>query len=55
MPNSDIASPPVAAPVNRMALGVDSVRLGGWETVDPSTAHLGWMHCSMFCFEGIDE
>ena len=54
MPNSDIASPPVAAPVNRMALGVDSVRLGGWETVDPSGDSNRWF-CSGWCFEGLDE
>jgi len=54
MPNSDIASPPVAAPVNRMTLGVDSVRLGGGETVDPSgmwqTRYNPWS-----CFEGSAE
>jgi len=55
MPNIDVVRPSPSAPVNRMTLGIDSVRLGGGETVDPSTAHLGWMHCSMFCFEGIDE
>lgn len=52
MPNSDIASPPVAAPVNRMALEVDSVRLGGGETVVPSW---GLKKYACFCFESTAE
>ena len=54
MPNSDIASPPVAAPVNRMALEVDSVRLGGGETVVPSIFSNN-MRKNPFCFEGSAE
>jgi len=50
MPNQAIVRPSSSAPVNRMALGVDSVRLGGGETVDPSGFYLRWG-----CFEGSDE
>ena len=48
MPNTAIVSPSSSAPVNRMALEVDSVRLGGGETVVPSW---GLKNCACFCFE----
>ena len=51
--NIDVVRPSPSAPVNRMALGIDSVRLGGWETVHPSTYIPNGT--SFGCFEGVDE
>ena len=53
MPNRDVVRPSPSAPVNRMALGVDSVRLGGGETVDPS--YNNRMARDGVCFEGTAE
>ncbi len=53
MPNRDTVIPTTAAPVNRLTLGVDSVRLNGGDLVDPSShpgQHEGW-----YCFAGADE
>ena len=55
MPNSDIASPPVAAPVNRMTLGVDSVRLGRGGAADPSFWGRQARTDGGWCFEGSQE
>ena len=53
MPNQAIVRPSPSAPVNRMALGVDSVRLGGGETVDPSYTKM--YQKNGYCFEGTAE
>ena len=55
MPNSDIASPPVAAPVDRMTLGVDSVRPVQGDRSNPSFTAQAKKNCMCMCFEGIDE
>ena len=47
MPNSDIASPPVATPVDRTALGVDSVRAVGGVSANPSWSK---SFCSLVCY-----
>ena len=53
MANIDVVRPSPSAPVNRMALGVDSVRLGGGETVDPSYTKMDQK--TGYCFEGTAE
>ena len=56
MPTNEISSPTVAAPVDRMSLGVDSVRhlaAGFGVTVSPSGKCGTIEH--HYCFEGSDE
>jgi len=57
MPTNEISSPTVAAPVDRMSLGVASVRhlaAGVDVTVNPSSCE-GEGRCTCYCFEGSDE
>jgi len=53
MPNSDIASPPVATPVDRTALGVDSVRAVGG-SANPSWSN-SFCNKVCYCFEASQE
>ena len=57
MANIDVVRPSPSAPVNRMALEVDSVRLGGGETVNPSllSSLIYGERSKSKCFEGSVE